>query len=148
MIIEFFSKSAIILNADRLGILVCSINIDDENFGLEKRKSIARIEYWEGSIPQNPEGRIVMCRNFSIFSTCFRDMSISSTRSHMGKGALSKISAKGGLNRDLNNRSTYLKISIVMPLIELMASDREIVDLKIPVNNHSLPTVFQIKKEI
>lgn len=48
---------------------------------------------------------------------------------HAGKRASATISAKGGLNIDLNNRSTYLKISIEMPLIGLMASIRAIVDL-------------------
>lgn len=57
---------------------------------------------------------------------------------HVGKLASATISAKGGLNIDLNNRSTYLKISIEMPLIGLMASISAIVDLNNVPQRHTL----------
>ncbi|GEM_PF-3531117 len=79
-----------------------------------------------------------MCRNFSIFSTCFRDMSIASTCCMRENRASATISAKGGLNIVLNSRSGFFKISIEMPLIGLMASMRAIVDLNNVPQGHTM----------
>jgi len=70
-----------------------------------------------------------MCRNFSISSTCFRDMSIASTCCRWEWGTEQRNLSKGFLHSVLNNRSEYLKISIEMPQIKFMTSIRAILNL-------------------